>query len=58
MTARALRVTDVPSPELAIWMDEMFGGRIDVIAVDTDGLPNTVHKGGGSVALRLALETG
>ncbi|CAK9090384.1 unnamed protein product [Durusdinium trenchii] len=39
------RVTDVPSPELAIWMDEMFGGRIDVIAVDTDGLPNTVHKG-------------
>lgn len=48
----------MPSPELAIWMDEMFGGRIDVIAVDTDGLPNTVHKGGGSVALRLALETG
>ena len=29
----------MPSPQLAVWMDETNGGKIDVVAVDTDGVP-------------------
>jgi len=31
------RITEVASPQLALWMDETNGGKIDVVAVDTDG---------------------
>ncbi|CAJ1328154.1 unnamed protein product [Effrenium voratum] len=36
------RITDVPSPQLAVWMDETGGEKLDVVAVDTDGVPNTM----------------
>ena len=37
------RITSAPSPQLATWLDD--SGVIDVVAVDTDGVPNTM--GGG-----------
>ena len=37
------RISEAPSPQLALWMDD--SGPIDVVAVDTDGVPNTM--GGG-----------
>lgn len=39
------RITEVASPQLALWMDETNGGKIDVVAVDTDGVPNTMGSG-------------
>lgn len=39
------RTTDVYSPELALWIDEAGGGKIAVLAVDTDGVPNGMHGG-------------
>eukprot|EP00437_Effrenium_voratum_P004130 CAMPEP_0181423132 /NCGR_PEP_ID=MMETSP1110-20121109/13972_1 /TAXON_ID=174948 /ORGANISM="Symbiodinium sp., Strain CCMP421" /LENGTH=1183 /DNA_ID=CAMNT_0023546251 /DNA_START=81 /DNA_END=3632 /DNA_ORIENTATION=- len=39
------RTTDVFSPDLALWMDEANGGKIAVLAVDTDGVPNGMHGG-------------
>eukprot|EP00435_Cladocopium_sp_Y103_P044397 s2270_g12.t1 len=39
------RTTDVYSPDLALWMDEARGGKIAVLAVDTDGVPNGMHGG-------------
>lgn len=35
------RITDVPSPQLTVWMDETDGGKIDVVAVDTDGVASS-----------------
>eukprot|EP00438_Fugacium_kawagutii_P021732 Skav236226 [mRNA] locus=scaffold132:191361:289207:+ [translate_table: standard] len=37
-------ITEVPSPQLALWMDETNGGKIDVVAVDTDGLLGSSRK--------------
>ena len=39
------RTTDVYSPDLALWMDEARGGKIAVLPVDTDGVPNSMHGG-------------
>lgn len=39
------RSTDVFSPDLALWMDEVRGGKLAVVAVDTDGVPNGMHGG-------------
>eukprot|EP00913_Durusdinium_trenchii_P003633 g3361.t1 len=49
------RITDVPSPQLTVWMDETDGGKIDVVAVDTDGVPNTM---GGTLRLNPSIPDG
>ena len=36
----------MPSPQLAVWMDETNGGKIDVVAVDTDGVPGRHRRHG------------
>ncbi|CAK9011218.1 Calpain-15 (Small optic lobes homolog) [Durusdinium trenchii] len=48
-------ITDVPSPQLTVWMDETDGGKIDVVAVDTDGVPNTM---GGTLRLNPSIPDG
>ena len=38
------RSTAAASPEKAFWFDETGGGQIEVIQVDTDGIPNNTGQ--------------
>jgi hypothetical protein len=48
-----VRITKVPSPEKAAWFDDH--GKMDVNAVDTDGIPNST---GQSLTLNHSVQEG